>query len=109
MLLKSADSMTPNTAPGAAARPVAPIEDSISLKLRIHQRLLSILNLSVLDRATREALRPEVRSVVSQLLLQEKRLLTGAQTDALLEDVLDELLGLGPLEPLLKDDTVSDI
>ena len=46
---------------------------------------------------------------MSQLLAQESRLLTSAQTDQLIEDVLDELLGLGPLEPLLKDDSVNDI
>jgi pilus assembly protein CpaF len=71
--------------------------------------LLDLLNLSLLDRAPREALRPEIRGVVVQLLSEEKRLLTPAQTDQLIEDVLDELLGLGPLEPLLKDDTVNDI
>ena len=56
-----------------------------------------------------KALRPEIRGVVGQLLQQEKRLLTPSQTEQLIEDVLDELLGLGPLEPLLKDDTINDI
>jgi pilus assembly protein CpaF len=81
----------------------------VALKVRIHQRLLELLNLSMLDRTPRETLRAEIRGVVSQLLAEEKRLLTPAQTDQLIEDVLDELLGLGPLEPLLKDDTVNDI
>ena len=57
----------------------------------------------------REALRNEIRSVIASFLTQEKRLLTSGQTEQLIGDVLDELLGLGPLEPLLKDDTVSDI
>ena len=85
------------------------LEDATALKLRVHQRLLEILNLSALERATRETLRSEIRGTVSQLLSQERRLLTVAQLDQLIEDVLDELLGLGPLEPLLKDDTISDI
>ena len=80
-----------------------------ALRLRIHERLLDLLNLSLLDKTPREALRAEIRGVVGQLLLQEKRLLTPAQTDQLIDDVLDELLGLGPLEPLLKDDTINDI
>jgi pilus assembly protein CpaF len=85
------------------------IDDDIGLRVRIHQRLLDMLNLSALERASRESLRIEIRSSVAQLLAEEKRLLTPAQTDQLLEDVLDELLGLGPLEPLLKDDSVNDI
>jgi pilus assembly protein CpaF len=85
------------------------IESFTALKVRIHQRLLDILNLGLLDKTPREALRIEIRGAVNQLLAEEKRLFTPAQTDQLIEDVLDELLGLGPLEPLLKDETVSDI
>jgi len=91
------------------ARALATIEDGTALRLRIHERLLDLLNLSLLDKTPREALRIEVRGVVGQLLLQEKRLLTLNQIDQLVDDVLDELLGLGPLEPLLKDDTINDI
>src|SRR6478736_2540802 len=85
------------------------VENFTALKVRIHQRLLDILNLGLLDKTPRESLRIEIRGAVSQLLAEEKRLFTPAQTDQLIEDVLDELLGLGPLEPLLKDETVSDI
>ena len=70
---------------------------------------MEVLNLSLLDRTPRETLRLEIRGAVIQLLTEEKRLLTAAQTDRLIEDVLDEILGLGPLEPLLKDDTINDI
>jgi pilus assembly protein CpaF len=94
--------------PGLAVSPSG--QDSLtSLKVRIHQRLLDILNLSLLDKTPREALRIEIRGAVSQLLAEERRLLTLPQTDQLIDDVLDELLGLGPLEPLLKDDEVDDI
>lgn len=92
-----------------SSRVAAPIEDGIGLRLRIHARLLDLLNLSVLEKTPRESLRSEIRGVIVQLLQQEKRLLTPSQTEQLTEDVLDELLGLGPLEPLLKDDTVNDI
>jgi pilus assembly protein CpaF len=84
-------------------------ESDIALKVRIHQQLIGLLNLSLLDKTPRETLRHEIRGVVSVLLADEKRFLTIHQTDRLIEDVLDELLGLGPLEPLLKDDTVTDI
>ena len=94
---------------GFSARASSQIEDGIALRLRIHERLLDLLNLSVLEKTPRESLRAEIRTVVGQLLQQEKRLLTPSQTEQLTEDVLDELLGLGPLEPLLKDETVNDI
>jgi pilus assembly protein CpaF len=105
MLFRSDEALRPTQGFGT---PSGGFND-VALKVRIHQRLLDLLNLSLLDRAPREALRPEIRGVVVQLLSEEKRLLTPAQTDQLIEDVLDELLGLGPLEPLLKDDTVNDI
>src|ERR1051325_5259648 len=94
---------------GFSGRGGTQIEDGIALRLRIHERLLDLLNLSVLEKTPRESLRAEIRTVVGQLLQQEKRLLTPSQTEQLTEDVLDELLGLGPLEPLLKDETVNDI
>jgi len=94
---------------GLSGRGSAPIEEGIALRLRIHERLLDLLNLSVLEKTPRESLRVEIRTVVGQLLQQEKRLLTPSQTEQLTEDVLDELLGLGPLEPLLKDPTINDI
>ena len=87
----------------------AAIEGATALRSRLHARLLEVLNLSLLDRTPRETLRLEIRGAVIQLLTEEKRLLTAAQTDRLIDDVLDEILGLGPLEPLLKDDTVNDI
>jgi pilus assembly protein CpaF len=94
---------------GFASRMAPPIEDGIALRLRIHERLLELLNLSVLDKTPRESLRAEIRGVVTQLLQQERRLLPPSQVEQLTEDVLDELLGLGPLEPLLKDPTINDI
>ena len=70
--------------------------EAAALKVLLHGRLLEILNLSVLDRTPRDALRLEIRGAVVQLLAEEKRLLTPRQTDQLIDDVLDEILGLGP-------------
>jgi pilus assembly protein CpaF len=77
------------------------VDRNTELKVELLQRLL--------DKTPRETLRLEIRGAVSGLLAEEKRILGLGQTDQLIEDVLDELLGLGPLEPLLKDETVSDI
>jgi pilus assembly protein CpaF len=109
MLFKQQPQQGEDTGLGFSARATSAIEDGIALRLRIHERLLDLLNLSVLEKTPRESLRSEIRTVVGQLLQQEKRLLTPAQTEQLTEDVLDELLGLGPLEPLLKDESVNDI
>jgi pilus assembly protein CpaF len=96
--------------PAASHRTLnAPIEGATALKSRLHSRLLEVLNLALIERTPRETLRHEVRGAVIELLAEEKRLLTPYQTDRLTDDVLDEILGLGPLEPLLKDDTVADI
>ena len=100
----SSDAVSPSVNPF-----IVPIEDATALKVRIHQRLIDILNLSLLEKTPRDTLRQEIRGAVGALLADEKRVLSFAQLDQLIDDVLDELLGLGPLEPLLKDDTVSDI
>jgi len=104
-----ASSLKPDQLFPAPAPARAETDAMIALKVRIHQRLLDLLNLSVLERSTREGLRAEIRGPIVGLLTEEKRILTPAQTDQLIEDVLDELLGLGPLEPLLQDETVTDI
>ncbi|MGZ5985370.1 MAG: CpaF family protein [Caulobacteraceae bacterium] len=77
--------------------------------MRIHQRLLELLNLSLLEKTPRAQLRLEIRNAVGPLLNEEKKFLTAGQTEQLIDDVLDELLGLGPLEPLLKDESINDI
>ena len=98
------------TAPVADLSPLqGAIDGATALKVRLHRRLLDVLNLSVLDRTPRETLRLEIRGVVVGLLAEERRLLSPGQTDQLVDDVLDEILGLGPLEPLLKDETITDI
>ena len=107
MLFK--DNLTRDGGASDAARGGVAIEDATTLRLRIHERLLDILNLGLLDKTPRETLRVEIKGVIAQLLLQEKRLLTLGQIDQLVDDVLDELIGLGPLEPLLKDEGINDI
>ena len=64
--------------------------DGLELKVRLHQRLLDILNLSALDTIPREALRVDIRGAVINLLAEERRLLSPVQTDQLVDDILDE-------------------
>jgi pilus assembly protein CpaF len=99
-----ANDPTPKKAKRGAAS-----DGGMELRGRLHQRLLEMLNLSALEHTPRDALGQEIRRAVTGLLTEEKRLLSPTQTDMLVEELLDELLGLGPLEPLLADDTITDI
>ena len=78
-------------------------------KRRIHSRLLSEADAPRLSRLPREALSAQVALSVARLLADENSALTGRQRDSLVQAVLHELVGLGPLEPLLEDETVSEI
>jgi pilus assembly protein CpaF len=79
------------------------------LKVELHQRLLGLINLSALDNMSREQIQDEVGDIVLEELDKQRHALNHAERRKLVDDVLDELLGLGPLEPLLKDTTITDI
>jgi pilus assembly protein CpaF len=79
------------------------------LKVELHQRLLDLINLSALDTMSREQIQAEVGDIVAEELGKQNHALNQAERKQLVADILDELLGLGPLEPLLKDPTINDI
>jgi pilus assembly protein CpaF len=79
------------------------------LKMRMHQRLLDMINLSVIDKMPPEEFRREIGEMVRELLLEENKPLNHTEQNQLVDDILDELLGLGPIEPLLKDASITDI
>ena len=79
------------------------------LKVELHQRLLNLINLSALETMSREQIEDEVGDIVQEELAKQKHALNNSERRQLVDDVLDELLGLGPLEPLLKDPTITDI
>lgn len=81
----------------------------LNLKTRIHRALIQKLNLSSIERMPPEQLRPEVDRLISDLLSQEGLPLNSMEKVRLTDDLIDELRGFGPLEPLLRDATVSDI
>ena len=82
---------------------------SLDLKVSIHQALLDKINLSMLEKLPREGIRTEIADIIGELLVERQEALNRAERETLVDDVLDELLGLGPLEPLLQDETVTDI
>lgn len=103
----------PNAAPVAqkveAANPPEVSSRIISLKVLIHKQLLDRINLAMLDKMPREQIAKDVADIVAELLESNGEALNRSERIALCADVLDELLGLGPLEPLLKDETINDI
>jgi pilus assembly protein CpaF len=85
--------------------------DYQALKGRVHTELLNRLNLDRLSTVRREDAEPELRSLIAGILEreQQKMPLSLAERESLVVDVLNELFGLGPLEALLADSTISDI
>jgi pilus assembly protein CpaF len=75
----------------------------------VHRKLLTKLNLEKLATAERSRVEAEIRALVSSLIAEAGVPLSVSERDAILGDVIDEVFGFGPLEPLLRDKTVSDI
>ncbi|NMF99999.1 CpaF family protein [Aromatoleum toluolicum] len=80
-----------------------------SLKMRIHQLLLSRIDLEAMENLAPERLREELRLMVERLLTEENVVVNTNERRDLVRDIQYEMLGLGPIEPLLADPTVSDI
>jgi len=95
--------------PAADVGQSAETERQLALKVRIHQQLLERVNLALLDKLGPDQVRDEVGTIIMDLLAEDGEVLNRTERSALSSDILDELLGLGPLEPLLKDETVTDI
>jgi pilus assembly protein CpaF len=81
------------------------------LKTRIHDRLLSVIDLSLLDSLDEAMIRQEIRRLVERILAEDKNSipLNYNERERLFKEIQYEVMGLGPLEPFLQDPTVSDI
>jgi pilus assembly protein CpaF len=79
------------------------------LKERVHQRVIELLDLPAVSVMNQETLTPQLAKVIEQTLQQESVPLNLRERTQLTQDILHEVLGLGPLEPLLSDPTVADI
>ena len=100
---------------GAVTRPVAqrggPIDNRAyhQLKARIHEALLDRVDLESMQRLNQDQIRQELRLLVERLLEEEMVVINDAERKTLTRDIQNEMLGFGPLEPLLADPSVSDI
>ncbi len=79
------------------------------LKFKLHRKLLDRINLDRLSALSDDVVRSEVRAAVARLVGEEETPLSMSEKERIIEEVLDEVFGLGPLEPLLQDPTISDI
>ncbi len=99
-------SPTPPGTPAGEEQDVGLLQE---IKVRVHRQLLERLNLSNIDALDKAQVVDEIRKVVHDLLASEATPLNYDEREDLVTQVLDEIFGLGPIEPLLQDPTISDI
>ncbi len=93
-----------------AGRPKSSLKPEYQeLKFTLHRKLLDKINLEALATIDNQRVRSEVRQALIQLIDSEPTLLSALEKQQISDEVLDEVFGLGPLEPLLQDPTISDI
>jgi pilus assembly protein CpaF len=97
------------TIPPAPLKAQAPRQEYLQLKANVHKKLLNRLNLEALAQADRPRAESEIRSLLTELLSEEGTPLSLAEREGLFVELLDDVFGLGPLEPLLRDTSISDI
>src|SRR5262252_624052 len=96
----------PETA--AAANPLQ-TDKLLDAKVRLHRRLIEEINLSALEKLPEEEMRAHIQQLVAQYVMVERLALNAQELNDFVTEILDEMTGLGPLEPLLKDQGISDI
>ena len=101
------------TVPGPAIPGVRPQpqvrQQYLELKASVHRKLLNRLNLEALSNVDRARAESEIRTLLGELLAEENTPLSLGEREMLFAELIDDVFGLGPLEPLLRDPAVSDI
>src|SRR5215213_9464509 len=97
----------PTIAP--ASRPNAPRPQYLELRASVHRKLLNRLNLEALAQTDRTRAEGEIRTLLGQLLAEEATPINLSERETLFVEILDDVFGLGPLEPLLRDPSINDI
>jgi len=90
-------------------RPGSGSDRWFEIKTQVHHKLLNALTADQLKNLNKDSVRGQIGAVVERLILDEALPITLAEREKLIEEILDEVFGLGPLEPLLKDPTITDI
>jgi pilus assembly protein CpaF len=94
-----------------AAEPLDPLRSDklLDAKVRLHRRLIEEINLSALEKLPEDEMRAHIQQLVTQYIVVERLALNTQELNEFVSEILDEMTGLGPLEPLLKDPTINDI
>ncbi len=111
-LIQTQPNPPPRRAPGPAAEDQGDVRRRrrlLDLRVTIHQRLLESLNLSAIEDAPEAELRQEIAAISRETLADIGVVVNAQEFETLIGALIDEVTGLGPLEPLLKDPTVTDI
>jgi pilus assembly protein CpaF len=95
--------------PSAAARVQPPRQQYLELKAGVHKKLLNRLNLEALAQSDRARAEADIRTLLTELLAEQNTPLSLGERETLFVELLDDVFGLGPLEPLLRDPSISDI
>jgi len=105
-----------SAAPAVVVKPPEPVvaptqaqDDMLDMRLRLHARLIEEIDLSKLGELDEGEMRRQVRKLVGDFARDGRLALNGAEMDQLGAEVFDEMVGLGPIEPLLKDESINDI
>jgi pilus assembly protein CpaF len=99
----------PAPEPAAQAANALLSDKLLDAKVRLHRKLIEEINLQALEKLPEEEIRSHVLQLVSQYILVERLPLNAQELNSFVSEILDEMTGLGPLEPLLKDPSVNDI
>ena len=98
-------------APAPPPQPSNPLHSDklLDAKVRLHRRLIEEINLSAMEKLPQEEVHAEISKIVGQYVLAERLAINAKELEEFISEIMDEMTGLGPLEPLLKDPTISDI
>ena len=101
----------PEPQPDAPPAPANPLltEKLLDAKVRLHRRLIEEINLQALEKLPEAEMHAHVQKLVSQYVVNERLALNTRELADFTSEIIDEMTGLGPIEPLLKDPTISDI
>src|SRR5215207_4102009 len=112
----SLDGVSWTVFPEAAPEPVTAQPTNLLLsdklldaKVRLHRRLIEEINLQALEKLPEDEMRAHIQQLVTQYILVERLALNQQELNDFVSEILDEMTGLGPLEPLLKDPSIADI
>src|SRR6202050_2317296 len=99
----------PEPVPAAASSNPLLSDKLLDAKVRLHRRLIEEINLSALEKLPEEEIRNHIQQLVSQYVLVERLALNTQELNDFVSEILDEMTGLRPLEPLLRDPAINDI